>query len=209
MEEKRIQLSEKEITESFTLGEICQKYQKQIYFALGGLVLLGILVLLFLSPRQEPAIQIISSEEENKGTIFVDLEGEIEKPGVYEMPAGSRLNDLLVRSGGLSAKADREWVTTNLNLAQKLVDGGKIYIPSSGERTKEQESGKVAGKTTESKINLNRASLAELDNLQGIGVKRAADIIKNRPYQTVEELIKRKIIPQSIYDKIKDEVVVY
>jgi len=209
MEEKRIQLSEKDINKSFTLGEIWQTYQKQIYFILGGLVLVSIILLVVLSPRsQEPTIQIIDSEENHQTTIFVDLEGEVQKPGVYEMPADSRLNDLLIRSGGLSAKADREWITTNLNLAQKLVDGAKIYIPERSEVLRSLGGGGQA-KNVPGKTNINTASLAELDNLQGIGEKRAADIIKNRPYQTIEELIKRKVIPQSIYEKIKDEIVAY
>jgi len=189
-----------------------EEYRQQIYLGLAGLILMGIGVLtIFGFQQKEPAIEIISSQDETKsGSIFIDLQGAVEKPGVYEMPINSRLNDLLILAGGLSSGADREWIETNLNLAQKLVDGAKIYIPFESERVKEQESGKLLGvKTLLDKINLNTASLSQLDSLWGIGEKRAADIVKNRPYQTVEELVKRKIIPQNVYEKIKDEVVVY
>ena len=183
-----------------------KKYQGQVYLGLIGLILLGIGVLtIFGLQPKEPAIEIISSQnEEEKGTIFIDLQGAVEKPGVYEMSVNSRLNDLLIKAGGLHVSADRVWVNQNLNLAQKLIDGGKIYIPFMGEvKSLKTNSGSLG------KLNLNTATNSELEALWGIGQKRAEDIVKSRPYQTVEELIKRKIIPQNVYDKIKDEMVVY
>jgi len=187
-----------------------EEYRQQIYLGLAGLILMGIGVLtIFGFQQKEPAIEIISSQDEAKsGSIFIDLQGAVEKPGVYEMPINSRLNDLLILAGGLSSGADREWIETNLNLAQKLVDGAKIYIPERSEALLRQDFGGQM-KSVSNKININQASLTQLDSLWGIGEKRAADIIKNRPYQTVEELVKRKIIPQNVYEKIKDEVVVY
>jgi len=187
-----------------------EEYRQQIYLGLAGLILMGIGVLtIFGFQQKEPTIEIISSQDEAKsGSIFIDLQGAVEKPGVYEMPTNSRLNDLLILAGGLSSGADREWIETNLNLAQKLVDGAKIYIPERSETLRSLDEGGQA-KIVSNKINLNKASTSELDSLWGIGEKRAADIIKNRPYQTVEDLIKRKIIPQNVYEKIKDEVVAY
>jgi len=187
-----------------------EEYRQQIYLGLAGLILMGIGVLtIFGFQQKEPAIEIISSQDETKsGSIFIDLQGAVEKPGVYEMLTNSRLNDLLILAGGLSSGADREWIETNLNLAQKLVDGAKIYIPERSEALRSfDEGGQV--KSVSNKININQASLTQLDSLWGIGEKRAADIVKNRPYQTVEELVKRKIIPQNVYEKIKDEVVAY
>jgi len=187
-----------------------EEYRQQIYLGLAGLILMGIGVLtIFGFQQKEPAIEIISSQDETKsGSIFIDLQGAVEKPGVYEMPINSRLNDLLILAGGLSSGADREWIETNLNLAQKLVDGAKIYIPERSEALRSfDEGGQV--KSVSNKININQASLTQLDSLWGIGEKRAADIVKNRPYQTVEELVKRKIIPQNVYERIKDEVVAY
>jgi len=187
-----------------------EEYRQQIYLGLAGLILMGIGALtIFGFQQKEPAIEIISSQDEAKsGSIFIDLQGAVEKPGVYEMPINSRLNDLLILAGGLSSGADREWIETNLNLAQKLVDGAKIYIPERSEALRSfDEGGQV--KSISNKININQASLTQLDSLWGIGEKRAADIVKNRPYQTIEELVKRKIIPQNVYEKIKDEVVAY
>jgi len=184
------------------MEEILNKYQKQFFLALGGLILVAVGLLSFLlTSQKEPEIEIISSEESQE-KIFVYLEGAVEKPGVYELPSETRLNDLLVRAGGLAATADRQWMAENLNLAQKLTDGIKIYLPFEGEETKETEE-------KNKKINLNKASLSQLDSLWGIGQKRAEDIIKNRPYQSIEELLTKKIIPQNVYEEIKDEIAVY
>lgn len=164
------------------------------------LVIVGLLAFLLFSPK-EPEIEIISSEQSEE-KMFVYLEGAVEKPGVYELPLETRLNDLLIRAGGLAASADREWISQNLNLAQKLTDGVKIYLPFQGEVTEEIEE-------ESKKININKASLSQLDTLWGIGQKRAEDIIKNRPYQSTEELLTKKVVPQNVFEEIKDEIKVY
>jgi competence protein ComEA len=178
------------------------------------LISLGFLGLLALGPR-EPTIEILPAEEvAEEATLFVHLEGAIEKPGVYELPVEARVNDLLIRAGGLSAEADRDWVAKNLNLAQKLSDGVKIYIPSKEEDVslinETVTSGEVSGaQSVTGKVNINTASASELDSLWGIGEKRAADIIANRPYTSVEELLTKKIIPSNVYERIKEEISVF
>ena len=200
--------------------KLLEKYKLQIGVGLVGVVLVSFGALLFSISRQSGStIEILPSESEGKsesGTIFVDLEGAVQKPGLYELPADARVNDLLIRAGGLSAEADREWVTQNLNLAQELSDGAKIYVPSSLEGQARQNSsgdldGQVAGAgvVVASKISINSASATQLDTLWGIGEKRAADIIANRPYQTLEELKTKAKIPSHIYERIKDEVTLY
>ncbi|MBM3205698.1 hypothetical protein FJZ41_02525 [Candidatus Shapirobacteria bacterium] len=189
------------------MAEWWGKYKNQVAMMLVALILVGVAFLvLFFNQQKEPQLEIISSQQEEQEMIFIHLSGAVEKPGVYEMPAESRLNDLLIRAGGLSAQADREWVSQNLNLAQKLTDGAKILIPKQGEA---QTLFPNQSSSPQGKINLNRASLSQLESLWGIGAKRAQDIIDNRPYQTVEDLVTRKIIPQSVFEKIKDEIAVY
>lgn len=177
------------------------------------LISLGFLGLFALGLR-EPAIEILPAEEvAEEATLFVHLEGAVEKPGVYELPVNARVNDLLIRAGGLSAEADREWVAKNLNLAQKLSDGIKLYILSVRQTTgdKEESSGMIAGESTVvgSKININIVSASELDSLWGIGEKRAVEIIANRPYSSIEELLTKKIIPGNVYERIKEEISVF
>jgi len=199
---------------------VIEKYKIQLGIVLGGLILLGLGVIFFrLNSADKPKIEIISSDSsQGAATIFVDIQGAVEKPGVYELPANSRINDLLIRAGGLSAEADREWVSKNINLAQKLQDGVKIYIPSQkevrqfgGPALSTTAGGEVAGisGTIAGKININTASQAQLESLWGIGEKRAADIIANRPYQSIEELVTKAKIPKSVVEKIKEKITIY
>lgn len=59
--------------------------------------------------------------------MLVDIEGAVAKPGIYKLPLGSKIQDVLIIAGGLSAKADREYLAKNFNLATKLTDGAEIY----------------------------------------------------------------------------------
>jgi len=199
---------------------VIEKYKIQLGIGLGGVILLGLGVIFFrLNSADKPKIEIISSDSsQGATTIFVDIQGAVQNPGVYELPANSRINDLLIRAGGLSASADREWVSKNINLAQKLQDGIKIYIPNQkevrqfgGPALSTTAGGEVAGVSgaIAGKININTASQAQLESLWGIGEKRAADIIANRPYQSIEELVTKAKIPQSVVEKIKDKITIY
>jgi len=192
------------------MEEWLEKYRSQISLFFVALAILGILLLAFLLFKQkEPEIEVISSETNQK--IIVHLEGSVEKPGVYELLPEARLNDLLIRAGGLAAKADRQWVNENLNLAQKLTDGSKIFIPEQNNQTLgvSSQSSQLITSNNSDKTNINKASLSELDSLWGVGQKRAEDIIKNRPYGSIEEILGKKIIPANVYEKIKDEITVY
>ncbi len=160
---------------------------------------------------EKATVQIIkeSENQNSKDEIVVDIAGAVENPGVYKLPSGGRVGDALVMAGGLSASADREWVAKTLNLASEVKDGGKIYIPLYRE-TPSQSNGKgVTLVSTSNKININTASVGELDKLAGIGEARAEAIINNRPYGSTEELVSKAKIPQSVYDKIKDLITVY
>lgn len=192
----------------FNWSELVNKYFWLIGLALIGLsaILLGVFSL-FLPKKESVSLEIIPAEEETATSVWVDIEGAVEEPGVYQLTADSRVNDLLIIAGGLAAAADRDWVIKNLNLAQKLADGVKIYIPRTGEAV--ELSGNVAGLTIGSTINLNTASSSQLESLWGIGEKRAEDIINNRPYSSAEELLDKKILPENVYQRIKDQISVY
>lgn len=144
--------------------------------------------------------------EMRESGIFVDVAGEVVKPGVYQLPSGSRIGDALVMAGGLAANANREWVAKQLNLAKELKDQEKVYIPA------RNESGEVIGASINKSgksININTASAGELDQLVGIGEVRAQAIVANRPYGSIDELMIKAKIPESVYAKIKDSISVY
>jgi len=185
-----------------------------ICLGLVGMGLVGYGVWDQVKPR-EVKVEIIkekgeSENEQARGEIVVDVAGAVEKPGVYKLPSNSRIGDALVLAGGLSANADRSWVSATLNLAEKLEDGEKIFIPDKAASQHARDSaGQLVSKSVSNKININKASASELDSLEGIGAARAQAIIENRPYSKIEDLVVKAKIPQSVYDKISASISVY
>ena len=188
------------------LKEWLSFYRVPLIFGLIGILLFGVGIFVWQKEMQTAKITFVEEETE-QDKIKANIEGAIVNPGVYELSSSSRIQDLLIVAGGLSADADRDWVSKNLNLAAKLNDGGKVYIPRVGE----QKSGAtiLGYEDITGKININNASQVELDRLPGIGPVTAQKIIDNRPYQTIEELLERKIVGKSTFEKIKDKISTY
>lgn len=154
--------------------------------------------------REEVKVEYISVEDEDQVRLWVDVGGAVERPGVYEVEKGARVKDGLIAAGGLADEADRDYVSRVINLASELEDGEKIYIPPKDEKGE----GLVMGTET-GMVNLNTASKSELDTLWGVGEKRAEDIINGRPYKSVEELVERGVLSESVVEKNKDKLTVY
>lgn len=150
--------------------------------------------------------------------IIVELAGSVEKPGVYKMEYDSRINDLISLGGGLKEDADLVWFEKNVNKAAKLTDGQKIYIPNVDERSdvlsaKDSSStvNSGSGENAENNnlINVNTASLSQLDSLPGIGPVYGQSIIDHRPYSSVDELLSKGALKKNIFEKVKNYVSVY
>ena len=191
--------------------------QYGILLALG---IVGILILIYgvygEVSAEKPVVEIIKGEgKSEKGElveIMVDVAGAVEKPDLYKLTSGSRIGDALVMAGGLSATADREWVAKSINLAEVLKDGGKVYVP--GRNVNNNQSSILNNQTNTNNqnsklININTASMSELDGLMGIGEARARLIMDNRPYGNIDELVSKAKIPQGVYEAIKDSVSIY
>lgn len=147
----------------------------------------------------------VAVQSKQQKLIVVDVEGAVEKPGVYKLASDSRMQDALIAAGGLGRGADRELVAKNLNLAAKLVDGMKVYVPFQGEKTVITDARVMAGE--QAVININSASVQDLDGLPGIGKTTADKIISNRPYEKIEALVEKKIVGQKVFEQIKDKIV--
>jgi competence protein ComEA len=105
------------------------------------------------------------------GDLVVDVTGAVRRPGVYRMPAGSRVNDAVARAGGPSAKAELEAV----NLAARLADGQQVVVP---ERL---PTGVASAATAEDgPISLGTATVEQLEEIDGIGPVTAGDIVEFR-----------------------------
>lgn len=146
-----------------------------------------------------------------KKEIVVEISGEVVNPGVYKLEEGSRVNDLLVASGGLSGDADRTWVDKNINKASKLIDGQKLYIPTEKETNSVQSGGQdnSSGLVLSGSINVNTADQKTLESLNGIGPEYAKKIIAHRYYSIVEEIVSKAGVPQKTFEKIKSQISVY
>ncbi len=196
------------------IREFLSFYKFPLFTGLSGLALLTVAILLLSQNLKNNSAEVLFNTESTSSAkikIRVDLEGGVEIPGVYEMESDSRVSDALIAAGGLSADADREWVSKNLNRASKLTDGGKIYIPSVGESSSSYPSdpgnlGNLPSHSSVKTININTASQSDLESLSGIGPATAAKIISGRPYQTIEELKTKKVVGNAVYEKIKDQI---
>lgn len=110
--------------------------------------------------------------EEGGSDVVVDVTGAVESPGVYRMPAGSRVNDAVKRAGGATGKAALD----SINLAARLADGQQVVVPEDGAAASALAG--VAGVEEEdAPISLSTATAAELDTIDGIGPVTAEDII--------------------------------
>ena len=191
-----------------------------IILILMGLIFLGSGVLLYKNTQKVSDIEIVESvnQESEKNQIIVEIVGAIENSGVYKFTQDSRVEDLLIKSGGLSADADRVWVEKYVNRAAKLIDGQKFYIPSQNEQSQSTSANCPNGDSSDvlgelevknQLVNINIASQAELELLSGIGPVYAQNIIEHRPYSSVEDLFTKGALKNSVYEKIKDKVRVY
>ena len=133
--------------------------------------------------------------------ILVYVCGAVVWPGVIEVDADSRVVDAIVLAGGMTEDADE----TYLNLAGRLNDGEKIYVPTREEvlQWESQEQGT-------SLININTATSDRLCELPGIGESKAADIIayreKHGPFEAAEDIMKVPGIKLSLYERIADKI---
>jgi competence protein ComEA len=115
------------------------------------------------------------SVEEGGSDVVVDVTGAVRKPGVYRMPAGSRVNDAVKRAGGETGKAALD----SINLAARLADGQQVVVPEEAPGGGVVASAGV-GEAEDGPIGLSTATAAELDTIDGIGPVTAEDIIRFR-----------------------------
>jgi competence protein ComEA len=144
--------------------------------------------------------------------LVVEMRGEIEDPGVYELSPGARLQDAITAAGGLTEKAD----LSTVNLARRLRDGELIAIlalPVPGSTPMVPLPGAADdGRADQSRvrININTATAAELEALPGVGEVIAARIVAYReesgPFRSVDDLINVEGISDRAIDKIRELV---
>ena len=177
--------------------------QKRALLILGALVIaISSLVVLRGGSHEvvEPpivAVQIAAPE------IFVDVTGAVNNPGVYTLAANSRVIDAIKAAGDSAPGAD----LSTVNLARVLSDGEQIYVDAT---IVNSACVRISKKARSGPININRATLAQFDSLDGIGPVIAKRIIEyrkvNGPFLTVEDLQKVSGIGVAKFSNIKSKV---
>lgn len=149
-----------------------------------------------LAPEPEPSASAAPA------AVVVDVAGAVARPGVLQLPAGSRVVDALAAAGGAVPGAD----LLALNRAAVLRDGERIYVPRAGEVVPAGAAGGGDGR-----VDLNRATPAELETLPGVGPSTAGKIVRareQRPFARPEELQTRGLVSARVFADLRDLVVV-
>lgn len=141
--------------------------------------------------------------------LVVHITGAVPRPGVYALPQGARVQDGISAAGGFLAEAEK----TGINLAQSLEDGEKLDVPfvEGASPVLATPVPEVVEATSEL-VNINIASIAELDTLPGIGPTTAQKIIdyrdQNGPFLSTEDIINVSGIGPASYERLKDLITV-
>ena len=147
--------------------------------------------------------------------ITVDVDGAVLRPGLVTLPAGSRVGDAVAAAGGFTRAADAR-AAASLNLAAPLVDGSQVSVPDRSAASATGPADPVTSAASGSAvasgpIDLATATAAQLDTLPGIGPVTAQKILAARdaaPFTSVDDLLKRKVVGPSTFEKIKSLVTV-
>jgi competence protein ComEA len=135
--------------------------------------------------------------------LVVDVEGAVLRPGIVELPVGSRFADAVAAAGGYGPLADLNAAAAQVNLAAPLRDGQQIVVPVTG-----APSGGSGG-GSEGLVNLNTATPEALDALPGIGPVTVQKIVAARaeePFANLDDLLTRKVMTNAQLDRIRDLV---
>ncbi|MEH7525045.1 helix-hairpin-helix domain-containing protein [Bacillus sp. JJ1503] len=146
-------------------------------------------------------------------TLYVDVKGAVEKPGVYEAKSNDRVIDIINKAGGLIESADE----AKINFAMRVEDEMVIYVAKMGEESEEAVGALIGGGSlgagqakNDGKVNLNTANEAELQTLTGIGPAKAAAIIEfretNGPFKAIEDLKSISGIGEKTFEKLRDSI---
>ena len=175
---------------------------------LSGLLGAAIVILYTSQPRGE-AVVILPPPTPNP--ILVHVSGAVAHPNVYPLPPGCRVQEAIEEAGGLLPDA----YTDSLNLATKLQDGDKVLVPFQPNKSPDlppEKEEKPIEAEVRFPLNINTATLEELDLLPGIGAVKSQAIIDyretNGPFVAIEQIQNISGIGPATFEKIKDMITV-
>ncbi len=159
------------------------------------------------TPTAISSVEGAEADKKDEKMIVVHMAGAVARPGVYHLPEGSRIYQLLEEAGGALAEGELE----RINLAQPLVDGQQVFLPRKGEEGYEQKV--LTGDGAAVRININTAGREQLESLPGIGAVKAQSIInyrlQNGPFQSIDNLLEVSGIGDKTLEGIKELITVW
>lgn len=201
---------------------------KKVLSIIGGV--LAVIVIIFVgrgmmaSPTKEKVMvtNVVNTTRVEETTTmmpqncYVDIKGEVLSPGVYEFSCESRIQEVIKKAGGFTEEADE----TKINLAQKITDQMQIIVPNLHSKQEGGVTEETSGKATSSNttpsnskqgvININTATLEELQTIKGIGKKKAEAILQYRKehgaFRSKEDLLQVKGIGKKALEAIESQV---
>ena len=201
---------------------------KNILSIIGGVLAVIVIILvgrgMMASPTKEKVMvtnAVNTTRVEETTTMmpqncYVDIKGEVLHPGVYEFSCESRMQEVIKKAGGFTEEADE----TKINLAQKISDQMQIIVPNlhskqegrviEGNSEKGNSSNTTPSNSKQGTVNINTATLEELQTIKGIGKKKAEAILQYRKehgaFRTKEDLLQVKGIGKKALEAIESQV---
>ena len=201
---------------------------KKILSIIGGVLAVIVIILvgrgMMASPTKEKVMvtnAVNTTRVEETTTMmpqncYVDIKGEVLRPGVYEFSCESRIQEVIKKAGGFTEEADE----TKINLAQKITDQMQIIVPNlhskqeggvtEGNSEKGNTSNTTPSNSKQGTVNINTATLEELQTIKGIGKKKAEAILQYRKehgaFRTKEDLLQVKGIGKKALEAIESQV---
>lgn len=185
------------------------RYRALLAASILGAIVVSVAILLVRRPdpprvviQQATTTQAAAVSPQVPSVLVVHLSGEVIAPGIYRLPVGSRIDDALKAAGGPTGTGD----VHRLNLAARLADGQQIVVPSTVQASRPGTS--ASPSPGPSRVNINTASVAELDRLPGVGPVTAQRIVAYReqhgPFITIEHIRAANLVNAATYEKIKE-----
>jgi competence protein ComEA len=179
--------------------------QRRTLGVVAGVLIALSLFVVFSGKSEVVAAEAVAPTQVVAPAMIIDVTGEVVSPGVYELPAGSRVIDAIRAAGGAKAKA----ALSELNLARVIKDGEQIYVDPIYTAGSRARAGSKAA-APRGPININRASASDLDSLDGIGPVIAKRIIAyrlaNGPFTSLEDLLKVSGIGDAKFAQFKEKI---
>ena len=201
---------------------------KKILSIIGGVLAVIVIILvgrgMMASPTKEKVMvtnAVNTTRVEETTTMmpqncYVDIKGEVLHPGVYEFSCESRMQEVIKKAGGFTEEADE----TKINLAQKITDQMQLIVPNvhskqeggvtEGNSEKGNMSNTTPSNSKQGTVNINTATLEELQTIKGIGKKKAEAILQYRKehgaFRTKEDLLQVKGIGKKALEAIENQV---